>query len=344
MNGPRSIADIDFAALTKRKYTPSPDCWSDQVLYFLMLDRFSDGRERGGYKDTRDQPVTTGTTPLATTRRRRVRCPTSNGSRQAGGWQGGTLAGPEEQAGLPPPAGCDGDLDQPRLQTGGIRADVSRLRHPELPRDRSSLRDAGGSARPGRRRPRGRGSTASSTSSSTTPATSSTTGTCGISTAMRVASGSPIRAGTASPTTSPDSATSKAARRCRSTRRRRPHSTPPGRTARSGPGSFRVPGPSCAAGRITNWDHYPEFEDADFFDLKKLNLSVDWSGRYPKLLGIPSDISSIATCTGSPMPTSTASASTPSSTWAGTPRGCSVARFTRWPRVSGRSASCSRAR
>ena len=62
---PKSIAEIDFADLTKRQYTPSPDCWADQILYFLMLDRFSDGNEKYGYRDARDQPVTTGTTPLA---------------------------------------------------------------------------------------------------------------------------------------------------------------------------------------------------------------------------------------------------------------------------------------
>ena len=55
-NVPKSIAEIDFANLTKRQYTPSPDCWADQILYFLMLDRFSDGNEKGGYRDARDSP------------------------------------------------------------------------------------------------------------------------------------------------------------------------------------------------------------------------------------------------------------------------------------------------
>jgi len=48
-NAPKSIAEIDFPSLIKRQYTPSPDCWADQILYFLMLDRFSDGNEKGGY-------------------------------------------------------------------------------------------------------------------------------------------------------------------------------------------------------------------------------------------------------------------------------------------------------
>src|SRR3974390_2013753 len=43
----KSLLDVDFAALTARKYTPSPAAWEDQVLYFLLVDRFSDGNERG---------------------------------------------------------------------------------------------------------------------------------------------------------------------------------------------------------------------------------------------------------------------------------------------------------
>jgi hypothetical protein len=34
------------------------------VLYFLMLDRFSDGNENGGHADVMGRPATTGTTPL----------------------------------------------------------------------------------------------------------------------------------------------------------------------------------------------------------------------------------------------------------------------------------------
>jgi glycosidase len=48
MASERSIAALDFAALTQgRQFHPSPAAWEDQVLYFLMLDRFSDGREQG---------------------------------------------------------------------------------------------------------------------------------------------------------------------------------------------------------------------------------------------------------------------------------------------------------
>ncbi|WP_210259594.1 hypothetical protein [Rhizobium sophorae] len=40
------ITDIDLSALTvARSYHPSPTAWEDEILYFMMLDRFSDGRE-----------------------------------------------------------------------------------------------------------------------------------------------------------------------------------------------------------------------------------------------------------------------------------------------------------
>lgn len=59
--GPASIADIDWPALLDRQFTPSPASWSEQVLYFLLVDRFSDGRE-DGYVDQAGLRVA-GTTP-----------------------------------------------------------------------------------------------------------------------------------------------------------------------------------------------------------------------------------------------------------------------------------------
>lgn len=45
------LAHIDLESLaSSRQYFPSPIAWEDQVFYFLMLDRFSDGKEKG-YKD-----------------------------------------------------------------------------------------------------------------------------------------------------------------------------------------------------------------------------------------------------------------------------------------------------
>jgi glycosidase len=57
-----SIADVDLRALTARRYFPSPVAWEDEVLYFLMLDRFSDGRETD-YLGNDGSPVQSGTTP-----------------------------------------------------------------------------------------------------------------------------------------------------------------------------------------------------------------------------------------------------------------------------------------
>ncbi|GGM12407.1 alpha-amylase family glycosyl hydrolase [Dactylosporangium sucinum] len=42
----RRAADIDLAALTRREFHPSPAAWEDEVLYFLLVDRFDDGLER----------------------------------------------------------------------------------------------------------------------------------------------------------------------------------------------------------------------------------------------------------------------------------------------------------
>src|SRR5215467_13941834 len=95
---PKSIAEIDFASLIKRQYTPSPVCWADQILYFLMLDRFSDGNEKGGYRDAQDQPVTAGTTPLATSGDIRS-VPYSQWLSESSGWQGGTLKGLKSKLG-----------------------------------------------------------------------------------------------------------------------------------------------------------------------------------------------------------------------------------------------------
>jgi glycosidase len=88
----KSLLDLDFACLTRGPFTPSPAAWEDQVLYFLMIDRFSDGNEKGGYADATGRPVETGTTPIFD--------PDDPGRvdydtwfRAGGGWQGGTIKG-----------------------------------------------------------------------------------------------------------------------------------------------------------------------------------------------------------------------------------------------------------
>jgi len=57
-----------------------------------MLDRFSDGNEKGGYGDAQDHPATTGTTPSATTGDIGS-VPYWQWLGEAPGWHGGTLKG-----------------------------------------------------------------------------------------------------------------------------------------------------------------------------------------------------------------------------------------------------------
>jgi glycosidase len=88
----KSLLDIDFASLTRGPFTPSPTAWEDQVLYFLMLDRFSNGDERGGYADVSGRPVDTGTTPLYRAADA-GRVDYDVWFRAGDGWQGGTIEG-----------------------------------------------------------------------------------------------------------------------------------------------------------------------------------------------------------------------------------------------------------
>ncbi len=60
----KSLAEIDLGSLlTAKRFFPSPSAWEDQVLYFLLVDRFSDGNEKG-YRDLNGSVIGTGTTPL----------------------------------------------------------------------------------------------------------------------------------------------------------------------------------------------------------------------------------------------------------------------------------------
>jgi glycosidase len=56
----RRVADLDFTA--PAAVTASPSAWADEVLYFLLVDRFSDGRE-DGVRDLAGVAVA-GPTPL----------------------------------------------------------------------------------------------------------------------------------------------------------------------------------------------------------------------------------------------------------------------------------------
>ncbi|MBE2888110.1 MULTISPECIES: alpha-amylase family glycosyl hydrolase [Geobacter] len=62
MTAPQSIRDLDLERLCNRIFHPSPSAWEDEVLYFLLLDRFSDGNETG-YRDNRGRRTSRGDTP-----------------------------------------------------------------------------------------------------------------------------------------------------------------------------------------------------------------------------------------------------------------------------------------
>lgn len=85
----QSLSTIDFKQLTQRAYTASPTAWEDRVFYFILLDRFSDGREAGFPGEA--------TTPLYNTsdEGNAVQTPEdAEAWRKAGsGWVGGSFKG-----------------------------------------------------------------------------------------------------------------------------------------------------------------------------------------------------------------------------------------------------------
>lgn len=62
----QQLADINFEQLCAgRNFHESPSAWEDQVLYFFLPDRFSDGNEHA-YRDIHGNIVAGGTTPMFT--------------------------------------------------------------------------------------------------------------------------------------------------------------------------------------------------------------------------------------------------------------------------------------
>ena len=88
----QSLADINWTAYQDRKFEPSPVAWEDQVLYFLILDRFSDEKEKD-YVDNNGNPVTTGTTPPFQFERDAYKADRGKWAEQGNRWLGGTLKG-----------------------------------------------------------------------------------------------------------------------------------------------------------------------------------------------------------------------------------------------------------
>jgi len=100
----RRISDIDFQALVEqRNFYPSPSSWEDEVLYFLFLDRFSDGREHGGFSSVDGVPVSAQpgvrTTPLFDAFSDSAGADRESWFEAGKHWCGGTIAGMKAKLG-----------------------------------------------------------------------------------------------------------------------------------------------------------------------------------------------------------------------------------------------------
>ena len=99
----KSLSNLDFGKLVvNRDFFPSPVHWEDEIVYFLMLDRFSDGKE-SGFRDNNGNLVGTGTTPpfAPGDNGNAIRTPSDAAAwRDAGtNFVGGNLAGLESKLG-----------------------------------------------------------------------------------------------------------------------------------------------------------------------------------------------------------------------------------------------------
>jgi glycosidase len=275
----KSIADIDFANLTRRQYTPSPDCWADQILYFLMLDRFSDGNERGGYQNDHGQPATTGMTPLATSDDIGS-VPYGQWMSESAGWQGGTLKGLRSKLGYLRRLGVTAVWISPVFKQVpfettyhgyGIQNFLDVDPHFGTREDLRDLVDAAhqqgiycildiilnhagnvfGYSDARYRTNIGEGQWLPDPRWDGRPYRVE---------GFRDREGKPVF-----PFDPPDPAALDAA-------------WPDGAIW---PTELQDPDSFIAKGRITNFDFPPEYVEGDFFDFKKLNLAVDWGAKYP---------------------------------------------------------------
>jgi hypothetical protein len=69
-----SLKDIDWSGLIKdRNFYKSPAAWEDEVLYFLLVDRFSNAKEYDGFTGLDGMPIAgpagERTTPLFNVKR-----------------------------------------------------------------------------------------------------------------------------------------------------------------------------------------------------------------------------------------------------------------------------------
>ena len=85
-----------------RTYYPSPVAWEDEVLYFLFVDRFSNGKEFGGFNDIDGNPVQKSalrTTPLFNIRNDAWKADREAWFNAGKTWCGGHIKGIEDKLG-----------------------------------------------------------------------------------------------------------------------------------------------------------------------------------------------------------------------------------------------------
>ena len=258
-------------ATTGRTFFPSPAAWEDEVLYFLMLDRFSDGRENGLPRQHRrdgHHRHDAAVSARGPRQRDHARRSIGSGGCDAGGrLAGGTLARARVEDRLSRTARRDRDLGQPGLQAGARRrrpttATASRISSTSI---RTSAR-------------------ATTSCRWCTPRTThgirvildiilNHTGDvfgyqpqqlrCDVSTtAATSCARNPAGRRTARPTASPGyPRRARATRPCRSARSTAAHFPD---AARSGRPNCRPLETFTRKGQISNWDFDPEFREGDF--------------------------------------------------------------------------------
>jgi glycosidase len=100
----KTLAEVDLSELKKgREYHPSPADWEDEVLYFLLVDRFSDGKEYGGFSGLDGtgiaNPSSERTTPLIDINNDARKADRQKWFKAGQQWCGGTLKGIQDKLG-----------------------------------------------------------------------------------------------------------------------------------------------------------------------------------------------------------------------------------------------------
>ena len=127
----------------RERYFPSPVDWRDEILYFLLPDRFSDGKESS--RPLLNRANLPGARPSGF---RFDRWAQSRGDR----WQGGTINGIRSKLDYLGNLGITSLWDRTTVQTTNPSRYISWLCSPGLPGTGSAVRHTCGSGRPGRRR------------------------------------------------------------------------------------------------------------------------------------------------------------------------------------------------